>query len=218
MDSGAAGADQALEGERRSPGPKAEEPHSPPGETDLSPDPYRKVPSGKGERERPEPEPPAAFKAPSAEATPATRPLRSPTRLAVSFVREGRFVLAGRALLRLEASLSKVRALREVVGHPLPRGTPRDLAAVGREAREAGGDLLLVVSLPDDPAGPPGQAWLVHCQHEAKEPVLLAHFDPPPAEDAEGPTDAALTSDEPDSVANLVARIALAHRQLRTSK
>ena len=214
MDDAAAGADSPVEGERGSPG-STSEPYARPKDSELSPDPYRKVPSGRGERKPREEEPPAAFTAPGPAAAPAARPLRRPTRLALAFVRQGRFVLAGRELLRLEASLAEVPGLREVVGHPLPRGAPRDLAALGREARAAGGDLLLVVSLPSDPTGPPGQAWLVHCQHETKEPALLAHFDPPPAEDADAPEDAAFTSDEPDSVANLVARIALAHRNLR---
>jgi hypothetical protein len=205
----AEGADQAAE-----PAPKLAET---PREGDLSPDPYRKVPSGKGERERPKQRPPAAFKAPNAEVEPTRRALERPTRLAVSFVRNGRFTRGGRELLRLEASLAEAPGLREVIGHPLPRGAPRDLVALGREVREAEGDLLLVVSLSEDPTEPPGQAWLIHCQHATKEPALLAHFDPPPAEGSDPPENAAFTSDEPDSLANLVARIALAHRELRKS-
>lgn len=184
----------------------------PPSEPDLSPDPYRKVPSGKGGGREPDSRTPAAFTPPSAEAEPSARPLQTPTRLAVSFVRKGRFVLAARELLRLEASLAEAPGLREVLGHPLPRGAPRDLRALGRETSA---DLLLVVSLPPEAGSPPGEAWLVHCQDPKQEPALLAHFDPPPAEERDPPENAAFTSDEPDSLANLVARIALAHRRLR---
>lgn len=211
MDSAAGGAS----GADQQPAPRADEPHTPPAEGELSPDPYRKVPGGKGGRGRPAQKPPAAFKAPGPAAEPTQRPLRRPSRLAVSFVRKGRFTPAGRELLRLEASLSEAPGLRLVVAHPVPRGAPRDLAALGREARAAERDLLLVVTLPEDSTAPPGQAWLVHCQYPSREPALLARFDPPPAEDSDPPQEAAFTSDEPDSLANLVARIALAHRELR---
>ncbi|MBL4848368.1 MAG: hypothetical protein JKY65_22845 [Planctomycetes bacterium] len=183
--------------------------------TDLSPDPYRKIPGGKESPPKGKPLAPATLKPPTIEPSPTPRKLNTPARLAVSFVRKGHFLSSGSDLLRLEASLARDPGLSGVVGHALPRGPARTLLSLGVETRDAGRDLLLVVTLPEKATATPGRAWLLHCQDKSADPLLIARFEAI-ADDAEPPpTDAGFTSDEPDSIAGLIARIGAAHRKLR---
>jgi len=157
------GAEPAL---KEGPGAGAEDrqPEPLPEGPKLAADPYQRTP--RGER-GPEPRPLAPFRAPKSLRT-GQRPLRLPASLGVALVREGRCAPAGEALLQLEAALAKDRSFREVLGLAPPRGAEVGWPELGRLARRAGHDLLLVVLVETR------QALLVHTQGERREPVLLA--------------------------------------------
>lgn len=195
----------AAERAGASDGARDQEPAAPaqPEGEDLSSDPYRKVPSGEG----PDPEDPVApaarFRSPRAPEPARRLELDLPARLGVLFVREGSFVHSGPALLRLEASLAEAEALRGVLALSLPRGAERDLDALGREARAARFDLLLVLELPQ------GAGYLVRTQGREPSFPLLARFEPPrPGDPDRSP------SHRPGPLEDLVERLGRAHRAL----
>jgi hypothetical protein len=154
-------------------------PHEPPHKPLVAPtasDPYRKVPSGS---EGPKSKAPARFVAPTKEPRPGHRKLRLPARLAVVFVAQGRCARQVKPLLELESLLAKDPALSAVVSLGLPRGPNVNLLGLGRLARKAGHDLLLVILRSSDPRHS-RRAYLLHVQDRAREPLVLARLEAAP--------------------------------------
>lgn len=178
-------------------------PAEPLSEGELSSDPYRKVPRGEPVEEVEPGASAARFVPPSADPSPSEHPLALPARLAVAFVHGGRFVSGGAELLRLESSLADVTDLRDVLALALPRGRPRDLSALGEEARAARFDLLLVLELPR------GAAYVVRSDGRAKHATFLARFEAP---SPEGPLPPASHGSTP--LEGILRRLRGAHAEL----
>ncbi|MGE0708711.1 MAG: hypothetical protein AB7N76_12165 [Planctomycetota bacterium] len=171
---------------------------------DTASDPYRKTPGGERPADGSE-QPPARFAPPRPELVPARRSVRLPASLAVAFVRAGRCASEPKAVLELEGLLAREEALRSVVALPPPRGGQIDLLGLGRRARDAGADLLLVVLRPEGERAP-RRAYLLCTQERAAEPVLLARLEAPARRpETQAPTQEPATQDASADAAGVEA-------------